>query len=178
MIQPDQPLQPHEGLPAQAPVDILRDDATGDEEISGQFNTLLETESNPQSELPEDQLQNNDLSTSHAQLASENVDSNCDYCLHKEKYQNCIEHYLKKFEESKTEKAAIPFIEELALALGKDEDILKLWLLDENHEEYISAIKKLLLMQKLRLLQKTQGRFNPIGAIFLLQALHGLQGEI
>lgn len=110
----------------------------------------------------------------------------CQYCENKEKYQSLTEEYLKKSRQKTGEKVAIPFIEELADVLDKDDETITIWankrIKDKEgkdteefeHPEFAQVIKRILSLQKLRLLQRTLGRFNPTGAIFQLKVNHGL----
>lgn len=85
--------------------------------------------------------------------------------------------------DSRAGKVIIPFIEELALILDVDEDTVNNWCKakDEFGEprfpEFFGAIKKLKTLQKLRLMQRILGRYNPTGGIFLLKTLHGMIEE-
>lgn len=105
----------------------------------------------------------------------------CEYCTNKDKYQALAEDYLKKSRQKTGEKVAIPFIEELADILDVEDDTLKHWADRKipgtdilEHPEFTKVYKRILGVQKLRLLQRTLGRYNPTGAIFQLKANHGL----
>lgn len=130
--------------------------------------------SNPQGESDENQGQSEELSTQDTQLPTDTADTpattGCDYCDNKDKYQSLTDQYVNKSQE----KGTTPWIEELALSMDKDEDTLKLWFVDPQHAEFNAAIKKLVLIQKLRLLEQSTGRFTHAGAIFLLDRLHNL----
>jgi hypothetical protein len=104
----------------------------------------------------------------------ETIVSDCDYCQNKEKYQMVIDTYVEKSAAKVGDKVSIPFVEEVALLLNKPEETLGQWLLDPIHTEWVASVNKLVLIQKLRLLQRASGRFTPTGAIFLLEKLHGL----
>lgn len=104
----------------------------------------------------------------------------CKYCAKSEKYQTLSDDYVQRFLVAK-EKLIIPFAEELALILNVLPETLSIWstktLPDSEkleHPEFAHTYKKLLTIQKLRLLQRTLGRFNPTGAIFQLKVNHGL----
>jgi len=179
--------QIHQGLPATPPsnsilVDILDDLVRT--EISTPSDELPNSQSNPQEiamENPQEQPQIQELSTENPQLPTEqtindtsidpSIDSLCDYCMHKEKYQTLINDYLSKIKARTGEKVDIPFIEEVALLLDVDEDVFLSWLEDVTHTELIASIKKIKLLQKVRLLKRVVGRFNPEGPIYLLEAL-------
>lgn len=124
----------------------------------------------PQEEFTETQPQVPDLSTTSPQLPSENVGSNCDYCVHKEKYQHLTDDYITKSQE----KESTPFLEELTLLLDKDTQTIEKWYEDPLHTEFTKAINKLRLLQRLRLMEQSTGRFTHNGAIFLLTKLHNL----
>lgn len=126
------------------------------------------TESNPQSEETVIAPQNETLSPSNPQL------SPCDYCAHKEKYQSLIDDYIARSAAKTGDKVSVPFVEEIALILKKEYSELVEWKADETHKEFNKSIQKLLLIQRLRLLQRASGRFQPQGAIFLLEKLHQL----
>ena len=100
----------------------------------------------------------------------------CKYCKDKERYQKLVEAYMKQINESA--KPAIPWIEELALILDVDDETFTNWdnKKDENdvfeHPELYATFRKLKTTQKLRLKQRALGRFNPHGALYLLNADH------
>lgn len=102
----------------------------------------------------------------------------CEYCKDKEKIQMVVETYMKKHQ-TFGEKASIPFIEELAMILERDDETIEIWARKADkdgileHPELHEAIKRLMNVQKLRLLQRTLGRYNPTGAIFQLKTNHG-----
>lgn len=101
----------------------------------------------------------------------------CEYCKDKEKLQKIAEAYISSFENS--DKPSIPFIEELALKLKKHRETILNWrnkLNDQGkpeHPEFIDTIKRVESFQRLALLKRTLGRFNPTGAIFQLKTNHG-----
>lgn len=105
----------------------------------------------------------------------------CQYCEHKEKIQNLVDTYLSKFRtKNGGEKLAIPFIEELADVLDYPSRTLENWYNrkdkggQDEHPDFIASYDKLMNIQKLRLKQRTLGRYNPTGAIFQLKANHGM----
>jgi len=66
----------------------------------------------------------------------------------------------------------VPFIEELALALGVDEDTIGNW--GKKHPEFFGAIKRLKSKQRLGLQkQGLMNKINPTMAIFQLKCNHG-----
>jgi hypothetical protein len=70
----------------------------------------------------------------------------------------------------------IPFIEELAFQLGIDDDTLVEW--TRKHNEFSAAIKRLKMLQRLRLQKDSLSRkVHPTSAIFLLKANHGFIEE-
>jgi len=110
----------------------------------------------------------------------------CEFCKNKEKYETLTRDYLKRSRAKTGDKVSIPFIEELADILDKDDETLGIWahkhIKDQEgketeeleHPEFAHLFKRIVSLQKLRLLQRTLGRFNPSGAIFQLKANHGL----
>ena len=99
----------------------------------------------------------------------------CKYCQDKERYQKLVEDYLKQINESA--KPAIPWVEELALLLDIDDETLTNWSNKKNNDEYehpelYATFRKLKTTQKFRLKQRALGRFNPHGALYLLNADH------
>lgn len=123
-------------------------------------------------QLPETTPQEKTIS--EEPIIDPSIDQDCNYCQNKEKYQSLTDDFVKRSLAKTGDKISVPFVEDLALSLNKDEDELKLWLIDPKHPEFTASIKKLLLIQKARLLQKAAGRFQPEGAIYLLQKLHNL----
>lgn len=125
-----------------------------------------------------------ELSTSNPQKTDKpKVGRPCKYCSNKEHYQKIADEYLKKHRES--EKPTIPWIEELALKMEIDDGTLVLWAKklkntdetedDESrleHPELSASYTILKSLQKLRLKQRALGRFNPHGALYLLNADH------
>lgn len=193
----DQPSQ--ETIEISIPADDTPVEASGDDATARAI-------SNTQSGLPQNQPQNNDLSTSSSQILCGLDDCKegfetmaeltthikavhkkntagrpCTFCQDSEKYLALTRDYVEKSEKKTGEKVAIPFMEELALILHKDCDTLKNWAdkkIGENneleHPEFNDLYTRILLIQKVRLLQRTLGRFNPTGAIFQLKANHGM----
>jgi hypothetical protein len=104
----------------------------------------------------------------------------CEYCEDKENKQKIVDSYLKGIQES--DKPAIPWVEELALLLNIDDGTLVNWankIDDEGdgtvheHPELFASYRRLKSVQKLRLKQRAViGRFNPHGALYLLNADH------
>lgn len=110
----------------------------------------------------------------------------CQYCEKKEKYQTLADDYLNKTLAKTGERVAVPWVEELALALKINDNTVVTWAnkkkldaagepTDEyEHPEFHETYQTIKMLQKLRLQQRVMGRFNPSGAIFLLKANHGL----
>jgi hypothetical protein len=107
----------------------------------------------------------------------------CKYCQDKERLQKIVDDYLKLHQEAI--KPTIPWIEELALKLGVDDYTFTLWAKKEKkgektegeeieleHPELSGAYDILKTLQKLRLKQRSIGRFNPHGSLYLLNADH------
>lgn len=103
----------------------------------------------------------------------------CEYCENKEKYQKIADEYIERCESTGEGKAAIPFIEELALRMKKYREIILDWekkMLPDGtpeHPEFVLTLKRIDSLQRLRLMQRTLGRYNPTGAIFQLKSNHG-----
>jgi hypothetical protein len=108
----------------------------------------------------------------------------CIYCQRKEEIQKTAEEYIEKARS--TQKPYIPYKEELAMIVGVDDETLGLWAVKKKeetvdgvttttleHPEFSVTIKRLMTLQKLLLLKRTIGRFNPTGAIFQLKVNHG-----
>jgi hypothetical protein len=70
----------------------------------------------------------------------------------------------------------IPFMEELALLCDVDDDTINEW--TKVFPVFSATIKKIKGLQRLRLQQRSLGRVNPVGAIFLLKANHGMKETI
>lgn len=115
----------------------------------------------------------------------------CKFCSNSEDIMFKTEEYLNKAKTGNKEgKHGVPFIEELALLLDIDEDTVNNWATkkikdsegketDElEHPQFFGAIKRLKSIQRLRLQQRTLGRFNAAGPIFLLKANHGMVDRI
>jgi len=69
-----------------------------------------------------------------------------------------------------------PFIEELALELDINDDTLVEW--GKEHAELSATVRKLKLLQKLRLKQGALSKqLQPTTAIFLLKVNHGMKDE-
>lgn len=72
-----------------------------------------------------------------------------------------------------------PYLEELALEMDLDDETLKNWSKARNEDgslkypEFFATIKRIMVLQKLRLLEKTQYQF-PAGSIFQLKANHNM----
>jgi hypothetical protein len=100
----------------------------------------------------------------------------CEYCARKEEIEKKTAEYLNTCRETK---GSIPFIEEIADKLGNDAETLMNWAnkkkTDDSleHPQFFDAIKKIKNYQRLQLMKRTLGRYNPTGAIFQLKANHG-----
>jgi hypothetical protein len=130
---------------------------------------------------PETEQGNNPLSAvKEGQKADEKPSAGrpCDYCRDKERVDKIIKAYMEKTTNSA--KPQIPFIEELCMELDIIDETLTNWtrkLKDDGsleHPGLIDTHKKLKMIQKYRLMQRTVGRYNPTGAIFQLKANHGM----
>lgn len=69
-------------------------------------------------------------------------------------------------------KMRMPFIEELSLLLDIDDDTVNEWTKDPEKKQFSAIIKRIRILQRLRLTQRCLGK-NPTGAIFLLKVDHG-----
>lgn len=70
----------------------------------------------------------------------------------------------------------MPFIEELALELGVNEDTVVEWA--KIHDEFSAAVKRLKMLQKLYLKKGAlEKKLHPSLTIFLLKANHGMNEE-
>ena len=72
----------------------------------------------------------------------------------------------------------MPFIEELALILDIDDDTIVEWAKAKDKPEFSAAIKKIKMLQRLRLQQRVLGKNQPTGAIFLLKANHNFVDRV
>ncbi len=71
-------------------------------------------------------------------------------------------------------KKRMPFIEELAMECGVNDDTIIEWTKIDENEEYSATIKNIKNLQKLRTVQQGYGAKNPTFAIFMLKANHGM----
>ena len=92
-----------------------------------------------------------------------------------QKAERFFQYYLAKDYDSED---SVPFLEELALVLQVDTDTIYNWCKtttnnnEPKYPEFFGTIKKLKMLQKLRLQQRCLSRWNPKGAIFLLRINH------
>lgn len=104
----------------------------------------------------------------------------CKYCKRKEELQLKADQYLNLCLEVRNTKPIIPFIEELAIMLDTYDENIVNWSnkKDERdeleHPEFFTTIRKLKNLQKLLLLKRTLGRYNPTGAIHQLKVNYGM----
>lgn len=104
----------------------------------------------------------------------------CEYCKNKEVLQKKADAFVEKAIRGVNGKIIIPWIEDLALELNTIDENIVNWANKKNedgsyeHPELFTAYKKVNMIQKLRLKQRTTGRYNATGSIFLLKANHGL----
>lgn len=104
----------------------------------------------------------------------------CKFCEHREEYMTKTNAYLEKCKKGVNGKPIIPYIEELALELNTLDTNIVNWvnkMTPENereHEEFFAAYSTVKMIQKLRLQQRALGRYQPVGAIKLLQFNHGM----
>ncbi len=104
----------------------------------------------------------------------------CKFCTNKTEIMAIVDKYLKRCKEGENGKQIMPYLEELCLELDIDEDTIANWAQKKNdndeleHPEFFGAYKKVRMYQRLRLQQRTMGRYNPTGAIFLLKVNHNM----
>jgi len=109
----------------------------------------------------------------------------CEYCKDKDVKQKIAEEYLRQCYHGKPQQ--IPFIEELAILLDCDDETITLWAKKKikdtenkdiedslEHPEFSAIVTKLKMIQKLLLMKRILGRYNPTGAISLLRWHHGM----
>lgn len=101
----------------------------------------------------------------------------CKLCTNKEEYQKIIDDFYGKCRKAGEGKLVMPWFEELALDLDCDDETVKIWATKENdgsleHPEFSATYSKINTLQKLRLSQRLLGRYNPTGAIKLLEWNH------
>ncbi len=104
----------------------------------------------------------------------------CDFCRDPQTILKKVKLYLEYCEGKVDGKMHIPFLQELC-GYGYLEMLTTTmwdWVKSEDHKaehaELSNAIKTLMERQQLRLLQRTLGAHNPVGAIFQLKANHGM----
>lgn len=103
----------------------------------------------------------------------------CEYCKNKDSVEKKVQAFIDRCITTEKGKTIMPFLEELCIELDIDEDTMSNWAHKQTPEKelehpwFFGAYKKLRMIQKLRLQQRTMGRYNPTGAIFLLKANHG-----
>lgn len=152
----------------------------------GQAGTVPTSTSSPQSDVWEGPIDTPEYQAwlkAHTKTppVPGKVGPKCQYCENKDKIQKLADEYVNKHRiRSQGEKATIPFIEELADILDVDDETIDRWAarkLPESeefeHPEFHQTFGRLKNIQKLRLLQRTLGRYNPTGAIFQLKVNHG-----
>jgi len=102
----------------------------------------------------------------------------CEMCTHKDEYLKITNDFYTRCRKATDGKVAMPWFEELALDLDCDDETIKIWATkkDENgvleHPEFSASYVKINTLQKLRLSQRLLGRYNPTGAIKLLEWNH------
>lgn len=100
----------------------------------------------------------------------------CEACTNKENILRITREYIDLGKNE--EKPRMVYINELAIRLGCYRDIISEWRSKKKedgtleHKEFSDMIKELESIQELRLQQRTMGRYNPTGAIFLLKTKH------
>jgi len=104
----------------------------------------------------------------------------CYFCEHRQEMMDKTNEFIERAKSK--DKPFIPYEEDLAIfELDVDEDTITNWknktigdTKELEHPEFFGAIKKLLTLQKLYLLKRTIGRYNPTGSIFQLKVNHGM----
>lgn len=108
-----------------------------------------------------------------------NAQRPCSFCQRKVEVEKKTKEYIDKCRGKTGEKPTIPFIEEIADILDVDSDTIVNWATKRKedgeleHEAFFGTYKSLKNHQKLQLLKRTLGRYNPTGAIFQLKVNHG-----
>jgi hypothetical protein len=103
----------------------------------------------------------------------------CEYCKNKEIIQAKADAFLAKHKPTEAGKVTIPWVEELAIELDTIDDTVVNWANkitptgEREHPEFFATYAKVKQIQKLRLQQRALGRYNPMGALKLLQFNHG-----
>lgn len=77
------------------------------------------------------------------------------------------------FEECQADRERIPYLEELDLILGISDETRRRWKKQPDKEEFCGTIKKVLVLQELRLIQNCQTMAETLRSIFLLKVVHG-----
>ncbi len=104
----------------------------------------------------------------------------CKYCENKEEYQKIVDDYIERCRSAKDGKAVMPWIEELALELNTIDETLSEWAKRKitdgslEHPEFSASYATVKMLQKLRLQQRSIGRYNPAGSLALLRFNHGM----
>lgn len=171
--QPEQPqnqevstTSPQETQPIETTPPVVQSESSSD--------AVTQQEEKPQRDEKGQFIQGNQESVG--------VDSGrpCKFCENKEKYMQLTKDYFDKcFKASESGKAIVPYEEELALILKVNPDTLVEWSKKKNdkgeleHPEFSATRLEIKTLQKLLLLKRTLGRFNPTGAIFQLKVNHG-----
>lgn len=99
----------------------------------------------------------------------------CEFCQRRDEILTVTKKYITDCKVKKQ----IPYVEELADDLEVLDDTMSDWASKRKedgsleHPEFSGTYKRLKMVQKLQLLKRTNGRFNPTGAIFQLKVNHG-----
>lgn len=88
----------------------------------------------------------------------------------KDYYTRCLD--------TKEGKVNVPYVEELAVILDVSRETIYAWCKEPEKREFSDTIEKIKNLQRLRLMQRTLGRFNAAGAIFQLKANHDMKDRI
>jgi hypothetical protein len=154
-VQTDNIENPQD-IPIRSTIERVKEDGEASDKIMAQLNSQPISPENSKEEKPKD-------------LGGRP----CLYCQNKDKYQKIADEYIAWSLVEQKDKRRIPYTEELALKLGHHRESIMNWANNEaEHPQFFDTIKILQTIQALRLQQRTLGRYNPTGAIFLLKANH------
>lgn len=101
----------------------------------------------------------------------------CKLCENEEAYMKIVNDFYTKCRKAGEGKVVMPWFEELALDLDCDDETVSIWATKMDgdsleHPEFSASYAKIKTLQKLRLQQRLLGRYNPSGAIKLLEWNH------
>ena len=89
------------------------------------------------------------------------------------KYRKEFIRTIEKYHKNCIKKGQIPFIEDIALLLGVNDDTINEW--SKAKSDFSATIKKIKLLQRMMLKRNgLEGKVNTTMAIFLLKTEHGM----